>query len=125
VGTTAAVASFFAAYRLGYFTLVPLFAGPSLGAMYGGLWGRALIFTGLRFAGTLALLSAAYDDDAGFGWAYAWVGGMALSAVIEVATVGNAVHKRNDRRLAQRGLRVQAAPFALPKGGGIQVRLSF
>lgn len=124
VGTAAAAASFLASYRLGYFGLVPLFAGPSLGAMYGGLWGRALIFTGLRFAGTLALLGAAYDHDA-LGLAYVWVGGMALSAVIEIATVGHAVHTRNERRLAQRGLKVDAAPFALPKGGGIQVRLSF
>lgn len=124
VGTAVSAASFFASYGLGHFGLVPLFAGPSLGAMYGGLWGRALIFTGLRFAGTLALAAAAYDHDA-LGLAYVWVGGMALSAVIEIATVGHAVHTRNERRLAQRGLKVEAAPFALPKGGGIQVRLSF
>ena len=125
VGTTAAVLSFFGSYRLGYMTFVPLFAGPSLGAIYGGLWGRALLFIGIRVAGTFALAAAAYDDDAGIGLGYAWVGGMALTAIIEIATVGGAVRKRNDRRLAQRGLKVEAAPFALPKGGGVQVRLSF
>jgi hypothetical protein len=124
-GTAAAVLSVFASHEVSSFSLVPLFAGPSLGAMYGGLWGRALLFTGLRLVGTYAFAIAASSDEAGIGLAYAWIAGMSLSAVIEIATIGKAVHDRNERRLARRGIALGVSPFAVPKGAGLNLSLSF
>jgi len=124
-GTAAAVLSVFASRELSSFSLVPLFAGPSLGAMYGGLWGRALLFTGLRLVGTYAFAVAAISDEAGFGLAYVWIAGMSLTAVIEIATIGKAVHSRNERRLARRGITLGVSPFAVPKGAGLNLSLSF
>ena len=84
------------------------------------------MWTGLRTVGTFVLLGIALEDDEeGPGAVYAWIGGMALSAIIEMATIGKAVRKHNERLLARRGLNVAVAPFALPKGAGIQLRLSF
>jgi len=125
VGTLGAVLSASASNSLGIMALMPLFAGPSLGAMYGGLWGRALLFTGLRAMGTYALVAAALrDEEDAYSLAMVWVGGMAVTAVIETATVGRAVHRRNER-LARRRMNLDLTPFALPKGAGVQVRLSF
>jgi hypothetical protein len=132
VGTAAAIASCVFAGKLsrrsylGYIAIVPLLAGPSLGAMYGGCWGRAWLWTGLRTAGLImvvAIVQADFDHDEGPN--YVLIGGMALSAIIEMATVGKAVRKHNDRLLARRGLNVGVSPFALPKGAGVQLRLSF
>jgi hypothetical protein len=126
VGTVAAGLSPICGRYLGWTALIPLFAGPSLGAIYGGCWGRALLFTGLRLAGTFAAAAALFDDDFGSdGAAYAWIGGMVLSAVIETATIKAAVRKHNRAVLNRRGVKFDAVPFALPKGGGIQIRLSF
>lgn len=54
------------------------------------------------------------------GW-----GGMALSAIYDIATVKKAVNKRNQAKLARRKLDVALAPFAVRKGAGVQLRLSF
>lgn len=40
-------------------------------------------------------------------------------------TVKRAVHKRNEVRMARRKLSVAMAPFVMPKGAGVQIRLSF
>jgi hypothetical protein len=124
VGSAFAVASVFS--ENGYVALGGLCLGPSLGFMYGGCWGRALLSSGLRFAGTFVALSVLFDDDEDSGGVVtAWLVGMSASIVLDLATVRSAVHKRNAAIMARRGLTVGVSPFALPKGGGLQVRLSF
>jgi hypothetical protein len=126
IGTIAAVASMFV-WLGGYGNILAWSALPSLGFMYGGCWGRGLLTTGLRLGATFLVLGYAFnhDEDNLEGLRFAYLGGMALSAIIDIATVKKAVHKRNEARLARRGLKLAVAPFALPKGGGIQVRMSF
>jgi len=126
IGTIAAVASTFV-WLGGYGNILAWSALPSLGFMYGGCWGRGLLTTGLRLGATFLVFGYAlnHDEDNLAGLGYAYLGGMALSAIIDIATVKKAVHKRNEARLARRGLKLGVAPFALPKGGGIQVRMSF
>ncbi len=124
IGSAAAVASLYSD-NWGV-ALAGLSLGPSLGFMYGGCWGRGLMTSALRLGATIALATYVLDhDEAGPGLAYVWIGGMALSAVIDAATVRKAVRKRNDRLLSRRGLNVGVSPFALPKGAGVRVRLSF
>ncbi len=124
IGTAAAVASLYS--HNGWVALAGLSLGPSLGFMYGDCLGRGLLTSGLRLGATIAaVLYSVEHDEAGPGLGYAWIGGMALSAIIDIATVGKAVRKHNDRLLARRGMSVGVAPFALPKGAGVQVRLSF
>ena len=124
IGTAAAVASL--SSDNGWLALAGLSVGPSLGFMYGGCWGRGLMTSGLRLGATIAVVVYALEhDEDGPGLGYAWIGGMALSAIIDMATVRKAVRKHNDRLLARRGLNVGVSPFALPKGAGVQVRLSF
>ena len=124
IGTAGAVASLYS--DNGWVALAGSSLGPSLGFMYGGCWGRGLITSALRLGATIAVvLYSVEHDEAGPGLGYGWIGGMALSAIIDVATVRKAVRKHNNRLLARRGLNIGVAPFALPKGAGVQVRLSF
>jgi hypothetical protein len=124
VGSALAVASVFS--ENGYVALGGLCLGPSLGFMYGGCWGRALLSSGLRFVATFVALSVLFNDaeDSG-GVAMAWLVGMGASIALDILTVRSAVHKRNAAVMARQGLTVGVSPFALPKGGGLQVRLSF
>jgi hypothetical protein len=125
IGTAAAVAGIFSGSP--WLALGGLAIGPSLGFLYGGCWGRGLLTAGFRFGATMALVAVAVADDDGVGeWGVsAWLVGMTGSAILDVATVGRAVRRQNQARLARRGLRVDLSPFAMPKGGGLQVRLSF
>ncbi|NTV80925.1 MAG: hypothetical protein HGA24_05835, partial [Candidatus Aminicenantes bacterium] len=65
------------------------------------------------------------DHGATLPLAYGWLGGMAASAVLDMVTVGRTVRRHNQTILARRGLNVDVSPFAVPKGGGLQLRLSF
>jgi hypothetical protein len=124
IGTAAAVASWYS--RNGYVILAGLALGPSLGFFYGGCWGRGLLTAGLRVVATYAVAAIALGDHgAGPALAYGWLGGMAASAILDMATVGPAVRRHNQTILARRGLNVDVSPFAVPKGGGVQLRLSF
>ena len=124
IGTAAAVAGMFSGSA--WFALGGLAVGPSLGFLYGGCWGRGLLTAGLRFGATMGFVAIAMaDDDVGEGAVSAWLVGMAGSAILDMATVGRAVRRQNQARLARRGLQVDLSPFAMPKGGGLQVRLSF
>ena len=125
IGTLAGVTAFFT--DASWFSLGGIALGPSLGFMYGDCWGRGLMTAVLRFGGTIAAMVAALKNDESdlSALAWAWIGGMTASAVFDVATVKRAVHKRNEVRMARRKLSVAMAPFVLPKGAGIQLRLSF
>ena len=59
----------------------------------------------------------------GLGYAFGVL--MAATAVYDLATVKKTVHRRNEVRLARRKLKVAVTPFALPRGAGVQVQLSF
>ena len=104
-----------------------LAAGSSAGFFYGGLWGRGLLMSGLRLgASILVVYYAMYYDERDNTWlGVAWLAGMAGSIIFDLATVKSAVRKHNRARLAERGLNIAVSPFALPKGAGVQLRLSF
>jgi hypothetical protein len=124
IGTLGAVASLFS--QNGYVALGGLALGPSLGFFYGGCWGRGMLTACLRLGATYAAVAIALSDrGAGPALAYGWLGGMAASAILDMATVGRAVRRRNQALLTRRGLNVDLSPVAVPKGGGVQVRLSF
>ncbi len=101
--------------------------GPSLGSFYGGCWGRGLLMSGLRLGACMAVLaySLNHDEENLTALGIGLVGVMVASSVYECATVKSAVRKHNAAHMANRGLNVVLAPFALRKGGGVQVRLSF
>jgi hypothetical protein len=86
-----------------------------------------LLTTGLRTAASILVLSYTleYDerDNSTLVWTY--LAGMAVSAVWDLATVKKTVRRRNGAILAKRGLAIEAGPFPLPKGAGVQLRLSF
>jgi len=123
VGTVATLASFYT--RNGYLVWGGIVFGPSLGFFYGDCWGRGLLSAGLRFGASLAAIAVAYEDDLSDTWGYVWLGGMALSTIVDLATVRRAVHRQNERRMARRKLNLDVSPFAMPKGGGVQLKLSF
>ncbi len=128
LGTFAAVASIWApAAGRDWLFLGTLTIGPSLGFFYGGCWGRGLVSAGLRFGGTVAVVAVALanDEEDLSALGLAWVGAMAVSAVYDIATVKKAVRRQNARRMARRGVQVGVSPFALSKGGGVSVSLSF
>lgn len=120
-----AAAFFSAASQNGYVFLTALGIGPSLGFFYGGCWGRGLLTATLRVGTTFGLLALAYSDEVGTGIAFVWLGAMVGSALLDVATVRGAVRRHNESLTARRGLKVDVSPFAMPKGGGVQVRLAF
>jgi hypothetical protein len=124
IGTAAAVAGLFSDSP--WLALGGLALGPSLGFLYGGCWGRGLLTAGLRFGATFAFAAYALSNEGMGEWAVsAWLVGMTGSAILDMATVGRAVRRQNQARLSRRGLQVDLSPFAMPKGGGLQVRLSF
>jgi hypothetical protein len=125
IGTLAGVTCFLT--DVSWFSLGGIALGPSLGFMYGDCWGRGLMTAVLRFGGTFAVLLAALENDESdlSVLAWGWIGGMTALAVLDVATVKKAVHRRNEVRMARRKLNVAMAPFVLPKGAGVQLRLSF
>jgi hypothetical protein len=124
IGTAVAAASLWSGNA--WVALAGLSIGPSLGFLYGNCWGRGFLSAGLRLGATFALAAAALsDDEHSETYRIAWIAGMAASAVLDMATVRMAVRRQNARRLAGRGLNVAVSPFALPKGAGVQVRLSF
>jgi hypothetical protein len=120
------VAAFFsAASQNGIVFLTALGLGPSLGFFYGGCWGRGLLTATLRMGATFGLIALAYSDEVSSNFAYVWLGAMVGSALIDVATVRGSVRRHNARVMARQGLKVDVSPFAMPKGGGVQVRLAF
>jgi hypothetical protein len=124
IGTAVAAASLWSGN--GWVMLAGLSIGPSMGFLYGNCWGRGFFSAGLRLGATFALAAFALsDDEHSETFGIAWIAGMAASAIIDMATVKMAVRRHNDRILARRGLNVAVSPFALPKGAGVQVRLSF
>jgi len=50
---------------------------------------------------------------------------MAGSIIFDLVTVKKAVRKHNQAREERARLSVAVAPFALPKGAGVQLRMSF
>ena len=100
-------------------------AGPSLGFFYGGCWGRGLLTTGLRLGLTFFLTLAAYDSDNFYSVGTLWLGGMAATAIWDLATTRRAVHNRNRRITARRGLQLDVAPLVLRRGAGVKVQMSF
>lgn len=125
VGTVSAAVMPFIALEGGWGTLAVMCVGPSLGFLYGGCWGRGLMTAGLRFGFTFAMALAALNDDCARWPGPLWIGGLAFSAALDILTVKKAVLKRNGRRLGRRGLLVDMAPFAVPKGAGVRLQLSF
>jgi len=108
-----------------------MFAGPSLGSFYGGCWARGLLMTGSRVAVTFALGFTALiqvlegEERYSRGLDYTFWGFMAATAAFELATVKKAVHRRNAGRMARRDMKLALIPFALPKGAGVRVQMSF
>ncbi len=104
-----------------------LFAGSSAGYFYGGCWGRGLLTAGLRLGATYLVVAYVleHDEDDNGTLALTYLAGTVGSIIWDLATVKKAVRKRNQTRLAKRGLSVDVAPFAAPKGGGVRLRLSF
>jgi hypothetical protein len=107
--------------------LVMLCSGSSAGFLYGGCWGRGLLMAGLRLGATAALIAYTlnWDERDNTVLVLTYLGGMAGSIVFDLATVKKAVRKHNQARLAKRGLSVALSPIALPKGAGVQLRMSF
>lgn len=125
LGTLTGVVIPLMSHEWGWGILASWCVGPSLGFLYGGCWGRGLATAVLRFGFTFALALAAFNDEANNSLGFAWLGGMAASVALDLATVKRAVRNRNRRRLADRGLQLDVSPFAVPKGAGVRLRLSF
>lgn len=123
IGSAAAVASVYS--QNGYAFLTCLTVGPSLGFFYGGCWGRGLLTASLRLAGTFAAVAIALNDDTGLATGYIWFGAMIGTSLLDIATVRSSVRRHNAKVMARRGFDVDVAPFAMPKGGGLRVRLAF
>jgi hypothetical protein len=110
----------------GTLALAGLTFGPSLGFLYGGCWGRGLLSAGLRLGATFAMVMIALSNDgAGYVLAYSWIGAMTASMIYDLATVKSTVRRHNAALMARRGLKVGVSPFAMRKGGGVQVNLGF
>jgi len=101
--------------------------GPSLGSFYGGCWGRGLLLTGLRVGvwGATFAYVLEHDEQKNTAAFVLMLGTLIGTTIYECATVESAVRKRNAARLAKQNLKLAVAPFALRKGAGLQVRLSF
>jgi hypothetical protein len=123
IGTAAAVASVFS--ENGWVFMAGLTFGPSLGFFYGGCWGRGLLSSVLRLGATIALFAWAFEDEANGTPGTLWLAAMGGTVVLDILTVRKAVRKRNASIMARRGANVGVSPFVLPKGGGIQVQVSF
>jgi len=123
LGTVAAVASGYS--QNGYVFLTAVAVGPSLGFLYGGCWGRGILTAVLRIAVTYGVAALAFGDEAGCSLGYIWIGTMIGTSLLDIATVRRTVRRHNEAVTARRGLKVDVSPFAMPKGGGIQVRLGF
>lgn len=124
VGTLLSIPLMFLGRDAAALGAVGILTGPSIGYFYGGCWGRGLFSTGLRTAFSFIMAAILYDNETNAGFSV-WLGGMALSAIYDIATVKKAVNKRNQAKLARRKLDVALAPFAVRKGAGVQLRLSF
>jgi hypothetical protein len=106
-------------------------AGPSLGFFYGNCWGRGLLMAGFRTAaafgfGFTAIVMVLQDREesvSGLGCAFGAV--WAVSTVYDLATVKRAVQRRNEARLARRTVKAAVAPFVVPRGAGVRMKLSF
>jgi hypothetical protein len=123
IGSAAAVLSPYT--RNDYAFLTCLTIGPSLGFFYGGCWGRGLLTSTLRLAATVATVAVSLSDEGGCAPGYIWLGTMVGTAILDIATVRGTVRRHNAALMARRGLKVGVSPFAVPKGGGFQVRLAF
>jgi hypothetical protein len=123
IGTVAAVASFCTGN--GWVFMAGLTFGPSLGFFYGGCWGRGLLSSVLRLGATIALFAWAFNEEASAAPGTLWLAAMGTSVIFDMLTVKKAVRKRNASVMARRGVKVGVSPFALPRGGGIQVQVSF
>jgi hypothetical protein len=124
LGSVAAVAIVFS--ENAWIAVAGLSFAPSLGFMYGGCWGRGMLSAGLRLGATIAMVAVALSNDGpGYALGYGWVGLMAASLVYDLATVRSSVRKHNAAIMARRGPKVGVSPFAMRKGGGVQVSLSF
>jgi hypothetical protein len=112
---------------LGYAGLAGIMIGPSLGNFYGGLWGRGLLLTGLRVGTSVAVIAYTmyHDESDNTAVAVLWLSTLIGSTIYECATVKSAVRKHNAARLAKRNLKVAVAPFAVRRGAGLSVQLSF
>ncbi|MGZ7046482.1 MAG: hypothetical protein ACXVJK_09160 [Candidatus Aminicenantales bacterium] len=98
--------------------------GPSVGYFYGGCVGRGVLGLVLR-AGVdyLAIGAAIGKDDPSFGWGMLAV--IVGATVLDAALVKSTVRKHNQAIMAQRRVTFAVAPFALPKGAGVRLHLSF
>jgi hypothetical protein len=119
-GTVAAIASMYSGEWHVAWTGTTF--GPSLGFFYAGCWGRGLLSAGLRFGVNLALV---LNYDHSDSWGLVWLVGLAGSAILDMATVKRAVLRRNECMRARRGLQLDLSPFAVPKGGGVRLQMSF
>jgi len=104
-----------------------IMVGPSFGSFYGGLWGRGLLWTGLRLGVSALALSYSrnHDEEDNTNLNVLMLVTLVGSSIYECATVKSAVRKHNAARLARRGTNLALAPFLLPNGAGLQVRLGF
>lgn len=98
--------------------------GPSLGYSYGGCVGRGLLGLLLRVGVDLVAIGVAYEkDDPGVG--AAMIGVIVGATVLDAALVKSTVRKHNRDIMARRRVTFAVAPFALPKGAGVRLNLSF
>jgi hypothetical protein len=74
----------------------------------------------------IAVAGLSFAPSLGFMYGGCWGRGMmAASLVYDLATVRSSVRKHNAAIMARRGPKVGVSPFAMRKGGGVQVSLSF
>ena len=113
--------------EMGVAAVAGIMIGPSLGCFYGGCWGRGLLMTGLRVGVSMAAIAYSLENDEEDNTAVGvlMVGTLIGSAIYECATVKSAVRKHNAARLAKRNLKLAVAPFAVRRGAGLSVQLSF
>ena len=109
-----------------------VFIGPSLGYIYGGFWGRALLGTGLRAVAALGMFGGLIGSfDAYPGHSSSAEGVMLGSAAVFIASSlwdilsAPVLIQRQNARLRETHLAM--TPFFLPqsKSVGIQVSFSF
>ena len=85
------------------------------------------MMTGLRVGVSMAAIAYSLENDEEDNTAVGvlMVGTLIGSAIYECATVKSAVRKHNAARLAKRNLKLAVAPFAVRRGAGLSVQLSF
>lgn len=112
---------------LGIAGVAGIMIGPSLGSFYGGCWGRGLLLTGLRVGVTMLAIGYFMENDEKDNTAVGalMVGALIGSAIYECATVKSAVRKHNAAHLAKQNMKIAVAPFAVRKGAGLNVQMSF